>query len=160
MLNSSCVAGCKTDKSIDFDFPGGTVADLLNAFVAAAPEYRWRADGEVIHVLRSGQHVPLAGIVVDYPGATNETRFHIWRSLHDLPEYRAWLKSSQSHPGGRAQGADFKFDRGPIDIPAGRMAISHILDQAATKTGDGVWAVLQSDPSSPICSVAVVLWSW
>jgi hypothetical protein len=47
----------RTDGKVAFDFPGGTVADLLNAFVAHAPDFRWQADGGIIHVHRNGVHV-------------------------------------------------------------------------------------------------------
>jgi len=148
------------DQRVEFDFSGGTVADLMNAFVAQAPGYQWQADNGIIHVFRDGEHLPLADLVLDYPGASDKTRLDIWEGLHNSPEYTAWMKSSQCYPGERLHPMFFHFDRGPIDIPPGKMTVAQLLDQVAIKTGDGFWAVLQSDPSNPVCTVGVIDWSW
>lgn len=149
----------KSDKGIQFDFPGGTVADLLNAFVSKAPDFRWQDDGGIIHVFRGGQHPALADLEVDYPGASEKSRYEIWMSLHQRPEYMGWMKSSQCHPVERLRSDYFKFDIGPIDIPAGRLTIAQVLDQAAMKSGDGFWAVLQSDPSDSVGKSRMIEWS-
>jgi len=150
----------RTDKAIEFDFPGGTVTGLLDAFVAHAPDFKWQDDGGIIHVFRDGRHVPLADLVLDYPGASNAIRFDIWRSLHRRPEYIAWMNSSHCRAAERWRPWYFKYDSGPIDIPAGRVSVSQLLDYEATKTGDGFWAVLQSDSLDGPCMVAIIDWSW
>ena len=150
----------KTDPKISLDFSGGTVADLLNAFVAKAPDYRWQNDDGIIHVFRTGAPAPLANVVLNYPGASAKERYEIWRELHILPEYIGWMKSHQCHGSERIRPRDFKFNRGEIDIAAGQMTVAQLLDQVAKKSGDGFWAVLQSDPVDPVCRVSVIDWSW
>jgi hypothetical protein len=150
----------KTDPKISLDFSGGTVADLLNAIVAEAPDYRWQNDDGIIHVFRNGARAPLVKLVLNYPGASQKDRYEIWREFHTLPEYVGWMKSYQCRPLERIRLVDFRFDDGPIDIAAGQMTVGQLLDQVAKKSGDGFWAVLQSDPSDPVCHVSVIDWSW
>lgn len=150
----------KTDPKISLDFSAGTLADLLNAFVAEARDYRWQNDGGIIHVFRNGAPASLAGVVLNFPGATGEDRYDIWRQLHRLPEYVAWMKSHQCRPFERSRPMDFSFNNGQIiDIPAGQITVAQLLDQVAKKSGDGFWAILQSDPSDPVCRVSVIDWS-
>jgi hypothetical protein len=150
----------KTEPKISLDFSGGTVADLLNAFVAEAPDYRWQSDDGIIHVFRSGAPATLANVVLNYPGAYEKDRYEIWRELQTLPEYVAWMKSYQCRTWRRIRPMDFKFNNGLIDVAPGQMTVAQLLDQVAKKTGDGFWAVLQSDPSDPVCHVSVIDWSW
>ncbi len=150
----------KTDPKISLDFSGGTLADLLNAFVAEARDYRWQNDDGIIHVFRNGAPASLASVVLNFPGATGEARYEIWRQLHTLTEYVAWMQSHQCRPFERSRRLDFSFNNGQIiDIPAGQMTVAQLLDQVAKKSGDGFWAVLQSDPSDPVCHVSVINWS-
>lgn len=149
----------KSDPKISLDFAGGTLADLLNAFVAEARDYRWQNDDGIIHVFRNGASASLASVVLNFPRATGEDRYEIWRQLHTLPEYVAWMNSHQCHRLERIRPLDFRFDDGPIDIPAGQMTVAQLLDQVAKKSGDGFWAILQSDPSDPVCHVSVIDWS-
>jgi hypothetical protein len=150
----------KTDPKINLDFSGGTVGDLLNAFVARAPDYRWQSDRGIIHVFRNGAPASLANVVLNYPGASGKERYEIWRTLHTLPEYVSWMKTHQCRPFERIRPLDFKFNDGPIDIAPGQMTVAQLLDQVAKKSGDGFWAVLQSDPSDSFCRVSVIDWSW
>lgn len=149
----------KTDPKISLDFSGGTVADLLNAFVAQAPDYRWQNDDGIIHVFRNGGPALLASVELNYPGASGKRRYDIWREIHTLPEYVDWMKSYQCRAFDPSRLEDFRFDDGPIDIAAGKITVAQLLDQVAKKSGDGFWAVLQSDPSDGACHVSVIAWS-
>jgi hypothetical protein len=127
----------KTDPKISLDFSGGMVADLLNAIVAEAPDYRWQNDDGIIHVFRSGAPAPLAKLVLNYPGASQKDRYEIWRELQTLPEYVGWMKSNQCRSWGQIRRMDFRLNDGPVDIPAGHMTVAQLLDQVAKKSGDG-----------------------
>lgn len=150
----------KTDPRISLDFSGGTLGDLLNAFVVQAPDYRWQNDGGIIHVFRNGAPAPLANVVLNFPGASQKDRYLLWRTLHTLPEYVSWMQANQCRPFERLRPMDFHFDDGFIDIAPGQMTVAQLLDQVAQKSGDGFWAVLQWDPSEPVCHVSVIDWSW
>ena len=150
----------KTDPKISLDFSGGAVADLLNAFIAVAPDYRWQVDDGIIHVFRNGGPALLANVELNYPGASGKRRYDIWQEIHTLPEYIDWMKSYQCRREERSRLVDFRLDDGPINIAAGKMTVARLLDQVAKKSGDGFWAVLQSDPSDRPCRVSVIAWSW
>jgi hypothetical protein len=150
----------KTDPKINLDFAGGTVANLLDAFVAAAPDYRWQNDDGIIHIFRNGAAPQLANVVLSYPGATAKLRFQIWRQIHTLPEYVGWMNSYQCRAREQSRLEDFRLDDGPIDIAAGQMTVAQLLDQGEKKSGDGFWAVLQSNPTDRGCQVSVIAWSW
>jgi hypothetical protein len=150
----------KTDPKINVDFSGGTVRDLLNAFVAAAPDYRWQNDKAVIHVFRNGPPSPLANLSLNYPGASQKQRFEVWQTLHFLPEYLNWMKTNQCRSFERIRPLDIHFNNAPIDIAPGQMTVAQLLDQVATKSSDGFWAVLQFDPSEPGCRVSVIDRAW
>ncbi|MGA7924437.1 MAG: hypothetical protein WCA20_00405 [Candidatus Sulfotelmatobacter sp.] len=149
------------DGKVAFDFPGGTVADLLNAFVAEAPEYRWQEDKGIIHVFRKGADVSLANVAMDYPGAKGATRLEIWRDLHVRPEYRNWMTVNRCVAADHKPfPKDFKFHRDPISIEPGTMTIAQLLDQVALKSGQNSWAILQvpaSGPNQP-CRVWINAW--
>jgi hypothetical protein len=150
----------KSDQKISLDFPGGTLADLLGAFVTQAPDYHWQNDNGIIHVFRNGASISLANVMLNYPGASQQERYLIWLGLRRLPEHVGWMKTYQCQPFARMSAFDFKFNDGPIDIPAGAVTVAQLLDQVAKKSGDGFWAILQSDPSDPVCRISVIDWSW
>ena len=150
----------KTDSKINLDFSGGTLGDLLNAFVAQAPDYRWQNDQGIIHVFRNGAPVSLANVALNFPGVSKKRRYQIWLTLRRLPEYVNWMETNQCRPFDRFRPMDFHFDDYPIDIAPGQMTVAQLLDQVAKKSGDGFWAVLQWDPSGPVCHVSVIDWSW
>lgn len=59
------------ESTIVFDFPGGTIPDLLNQFASQAPDYEWRNEPNgMIRVSRRGGHVSLLDAVLAYPGRT------------------------------------------------------------------------------------------
>jgi len=149
----------KNDKPVSFDFPGGTVSDLLNAFVALAPAYRWQEDKGMLHVFRTGAQVSLADVVVDYPGAKDESRLDIWRGLHVMPEYRAWMGANHCQTADRFVPKMFKTHRDPISIEPGTMTFAQLLDQVATKSGQNSWSILQVPGSQKQqCHVWVNVW--
>jgi hypothetical protein len=148
------------EKATVLDFPGGTIADLLNMVVAQFPGYRWREEGGIIHVSRKDAHVSLADVVVSYPGAQHRTRLEMWMDIHERPEVKAWMKSMNCHPGEEPFHAkNFKPHKGPISIAPGSMTVTHLLDEVALQSGENYWAVLQrSSPMSHSCHVSVIVW--
>lgn len=147
------------EATVVLDFPGGTAADLLNMFIAQAPNYSWReANNGVIHVGRSGAHVALLDVVMAYPGADNRTRQQIWEDIADRPEVSAWMSSTHCSRGEFFHGGEFKDHNGPIYIPPGTITVEQLLDAVAAKSGGNYWAVLQSPVPSNSCRVAIILW--
>jgi hypothetical protein len=148
----------KQESDIVLDFPGGTVADLLDMFVATSPGYRWtETDSGVIHVSRTGAHVSLLDVVMSYPGAVKRSRHDIWEDIAKRPEVRAWMQSSHCTRGELFNGKEFRDHNEPINIQAGSMTVAELLDQVASKSGVNYWAVLQSASDSP-CSLQIILW--
>src|SRR5438552_5802945 len=78
---------------IFFDFPGGTVRQLLDSFVSQFPAYQWREDKGIIHVFWHGTHLPLADVAISYPGAQGKTLGQMRLDIPDIPEIKAWLDS-------------------------------------------------------------------
>jgi hypothetical protein len=117
------------DEKIAFDFPGGTVADLLDMFVARSPNYRWEEDNRgIIHVSRKGAHLSLTDVVVSYPGARNKTRLQMWMDIQDRPEVKVWMESANCRPGGDGfRARNFKPHRGPISIAVGPITVGSII---------------------------------
>jgi hypothetical protein len=146
------------EPTIALDFPGGTVADLLNAFTTQAPDYRWEEiDNGILHVFRSGAHVSLVDVVIFYPGASNRTREEIWQDLAQRPEIAAWMRSNHCSRREFFQGKEFRDHNERISIASGPLSVAQLLDEVAVKSGENYWAVLQSPPGTE-CHVAVMLW--
>ena len=80
-------------RPIFFDFPGGTVRQLLDSFVSQFPAYQWREDKGIIHVFWHGTHLPLADVAISYPGAQGKTLGQMRLDIPDIPEIKAWLDS-------------------------------------------------------------------
>lgn len=146
-----------TEPTIKIDFPGGTLADLLNRLVSHAPGYQWREDDGIIHVLWHGAHLPLADVVMSYPGAHDKTVDEIWSDLAARPELNAWLGSNHcsrqqifSETGPTPPPRDFR-----ISISAGSMTLAQLLDRVALKSGES-WEISQSPPGKP-CVVSIFL---
>ena len=147
------------EPTIAFDFPGGTVADLLNALVAKAPDYGWEETKEgVIHVFRRGAQVSLLDVVLSYPGAEKKRRFDIWQGLSKLPEISDWLKSHLCSRREYWFGKEFSWNNDPISIAPGTMTVRQLFDEVAVKSGSNTWVVLQEPPSEDSCHVALMLW--
>jgi len=147
------------EPSVAFDFPGGTVSDLLSLFATQAPGYTWQEgpDG-VVHVRRTGAHVSLLDVVMAYPGVRNQTRKEIWEDIAERPEISAWMNSGRCSRAEFFHGEEFRANNGPISIAAGNLTLEQLLDVVATKSGTNYWAVLQSPPSAGPCRVAIILW--
>jgi hypothetical protein len=149
------------DGKVVIDFPGGTVADLLNAFTNQAPSFRWQKDGEIIHVFRKSATVSLADVVLAYPGAKKLTRMQIWMQIRESPEVKRWVAANNCIDVGRFGPYAFlrtKNSPDSISIAPGTMTLSQLLDKTATQTGVGFWAILQSGPSAKSCKVSIVPW--
>lgn len=146
------------EPSIAFDFPGGTVAELLDMFTSNVPGYEWRqGQDNLIHVARRGSHVSLLDAVLYYPGARDMTRQEIWQDLSSRPEISAWLAANRCSRNELRSGKEFRSHNDPISIDSGAQTLEHLLDEVATKSGENFWAVLQSAPSKP-CRVDIILW--
>ncbi len=146
------------EKTVTLDFPGGTLADLLNMFVSQNPDYRWsEADSGVIHVSRVSGHVPLLDVMMQYPGANQTTREEIWNAIGTQPEIAAWMNSSHCSRQEFFQGNEFRNNNNRISIPAGTLSLTQLLDYVAVKSGENYWAVLESPIGAP-CRISLILW--
>jgi hypothetical protein len=147
------------ESTIAFDFPGGSVADLLNMLVAEVPDYRWEeARGGVIHFYRPGGHVGLIDVVMSYPGAVKRTRKQIWEDIASRPEISSWLSSTRCSRSEFFTGSEFRTNNDRISISSGDVTLAQLLDATAVKSGSKFWAVLQSPPSTTPCQVSIILW--
>lgn len=161
-IGVEAVFDLKTEPTIKIDFPGGTLADLLDRLVSQAPNYRWREDQDVIHVLWHGAHFPLAEVVMAYPGADNKTVQEIWDDLAARPELRAWLSSNHcfrqeiiSSDGGERP-TDYIYRR--ISIEAGSMTLAQLMDRVAIKSGSDFWKIVWSpSPPGQPCEVGIFM---
>jgi len=147
----------KMEPTIDFDFPGGTVADLLNMFVSQASDYRWVEDTGIIHVFWNSTHLPIADVMLSYPGAENKTRQQIWDDIDKRPEVIAWLNANHCERNELFMGKEFRAHNGPISIKAGSMTLAQLLDQVAIKSGENYWAIVQS-PAGQKCQIRISVW--
>jgi hypothetical protein len=145
--------------AIVIDFPGGTVADLLNMFVIQAPSYRW-ADTPtgIIHVSIDDGHIPLLDVVMSYPGAENKTRQQIWQDIASRPEISAWMGSAHCVRGELFHGGEFRDHNGPFSIVAGSLTLEQLLDDVALKSGDNYWVVVQSSRPQVSCQISIMQW--
>ncbi len=146
------------EPTIIIEFPGGTVADLLNAFIAQAPDYEWEENNGAIHVFRKNARVSLVDVQMHYPGASRKTRHEIWNDLAKRPEISTWLNSAHCTRQEYFQSREFKDNNDPISIAAGDRTLKQLLDEVAIKSGDNYWAVLQAPPSRGSCHIAIILW--
>jgi len=148
----------KSESTINLDFPGGTVADLLNMFVGAVPEYRWwETNSGAIRVSRDGGHVSLLDVVVRYPGMLKKTRRDIWQDIAQRPEVSTWMELNKCSRGEIRNGKEFRDHNEPISIEARSLTVADLLDEVATKSGTNYWAVLRS-PAGTSCSIQIILW--
>jgi hypothetical protein len=146
----------KTEPTLNFDFPGGTVADLLNTLVSHAPGYRWDETDGMIHVFRNSTHLPIASVTMSYPGVENKSREDIWEDIAQRPEITAWLEANQCARQELFGGREFRTNNAPISIDPGTMTLAQLLDQVAVKSGVNYWAISQT-PGKP-CQVSIILW--
>ena len=148
----------KEESTIAFDFVGGTVADLLNTFVSVSQDYAWsETNSGVIHVQRSGAHVAILDVALNYPGAVKKTRRDIWQDIAKRPEVIEWMRSNHCTRREFFTGGEFGSHNDPISVEAGSLTVSGLLDEVASKSGNNYWAVLQSPAKTP-CTVHIILW--
>lgn len=146
------------EPTVEFDFPGGTVADLLNMFVSKVPDYSWQEDDrQIVHVSRKDGHVALLDVVMNYPGAVKRSRKQIWEDIAKRPEVSAWLDSNRCARSELFGGWEFREHNDPISIEPGFITVSQLLDEVAVKSGENYWAVLQSG-SANNCRIDIILW--
>src|SRR5579864_1626064 len=110
------------EATISFDFPGGTVSDLLNLFSSQVPEYEWhQGASSFIHMSRRGAHVSLLDVRLDYAGVHDMSRKDFWEGVSKVPEIAAWLDSNHCSRDQFTQGGEFKTYNGPISINSGTL---------------------------------------
>jgi hypothetical protein len=145
------------EPTIIFDFPGGTVSDLLNMFVSQAPDYQWQEgrDG-IVHVSRRDAHVSLVDVFLSYPGARDKTRQEISEDISNIPEVAAWLSSNHCSRDQFSHGGEFRSNNTPISIASGPLTVEQLLDEVALKSGANYWVVLRAPDSKP-CRVTIIL---
>jgi len=148
----------KTEPKIKIHFRGGRLANLLDRLVSQAPEYRWTEDDGIIHVLWHGAHLPLANVAMSYPGVRDKTKLEIWQDLAARPEVKAWLDSNHCsrQEAFSITGATGTTPHVRISIEAGSITLARLLDQAAIKSGENFWKIVQSPPGKP-CVVGIFL---
>jgi hypothetical protein len=147
----------KHQSIIVFDFPGGTVADLLDMFVVASPNHSWsETRSGVIHVVRDAAQVSLLDVVISYSGGIKKTRHEIWEDLAKRPEISEWMHSHACERGEVFNGSEFRNHNDPISIESGSLTLAELLDRAAVKSGVDYWTVLQSPPDTP-CRIQIIL---
>jgi hypothetical protein len=148
----------KKESTVVLDFPGGTVADLLNLFVSQEPEYQWaESSAGIIRVSRNNAHVSLLDVVISYPEPFKKTRRDIWEDLGKNPQVSEWMQSSHCSPATLFNGKEFRDHNDPISIEPGSRTVAALLDEVAVKSGVNYWAVLQSAPGTQ-CYVNIILW--
>ena len=144
-------------RPIVFDFPGGTVRELLDSFVSQFPGYQWNEDKGIIHVLWHRTHLPIADVAMSYPGAHDQTLLQVYWGLGSIPELKAWLESHHcSYPDGVITFGN--PGRAPtLSVDGGSMTLAQLLDQVAIKSGENYWSIVQTPPGEP-CEVSIHLW--
>ena len=144
-------------RPIVFDFPGGTVRELLDSFLSQFPRYQWSEDKGIIHVLWHGAHLPIADVAISYPGAQDQTLLQVYWGLGAIPELKAWLESHHcSYPDGVITFGN--PGRAPtLSVDGGSMTLAQLLDQVAIKSGENYWSIVQTPPGEP-CEVSIHLW--
>jgi hypothetical protein len=157
VIGVEAVVDYKTEPTVKLDFPGGTLADLLNMFVSQVPEYRWSEDDGLIHVFRNAAHLPIADVLMSYPGARDKTREEIWEDIAARPEIKTWLDSNHCSRQELFNGKEFRSHNGRISIDPGSMTLAQLLDEVAVKSGVNYWAILQSPPGKT-CQLSIFLW--
>lgn len=146
-----------TEPTIKIEFPGGTLADLLNRLVSQAPNYQWKEEDGIIRVLWHGTHLPIANVVIAYPGAHDKTVEAIYWDLGTLPELRAWLRSDHCSLLHGVIGAQLgTWDDRRISIDAGSMRLRELLDRVAIKSGGNYWAIVRSSAADQQCWVSIL----
>jgi len=160
-IGVEAVVDYKTEPTINIDFPGGTLGQLLDRLISQTPQYRWIEDDGIIHVLWHGAHLPIANVVMFYPGVQDKTRLEIWEDLAARPELKAWLEANHCSrqeilgggglftPGDKSRTRDVR-----ISIDGGSITLAQLLDQVAIKSGKNYWSIVQSPASKP-CQVSI-----
>jgi hypothetical protein len=148
----------KGESTIVLDFPGGTVAGLLDMFVSQSPDYRWEETNTgILHVSRDNAHVSLLDVQMSYPGAFKKTRREIWEDIAKRPEVEAWMQSNRCVREEFFNGKEFREHNDPISIAPGSLTVAQLLDEVAVKSRVDYWAVLQSPPGTS-CRMDIILW--
>ncbi len=159
VIGVDAVVDYKTEPSIAFDFPDGTLADLLDMFLSQAPGYRWdETDEGVVHVSNGDRDLSaLKNLAISYPGAEKKTREEIWEDLANRPEISDWLKSAHCMRQEFFNGKEFRNHNGRISIPPGPVTLSQLLDKVAADSGENYWSILKTNPDGS-CRISIHLW--
>lgn len=89
VLYPQCGEEERVGESLAAPPPGASLAEALDALVAAAPRYLWRSEGGVVNVFPAGTHTPLLDLRVARFRAENlRTPGEALGRLLDSPEVR------------------------------------------------------------------------
>ena len=148
------------ERTISIDFGGGTAAELMNQFAQQAPEYSWKDDGTVIHVFQKAAHVPIADVLMAYPGAQQKTRQEIWEDIQNRPEINRWMETFRCDRQELMSGTEFSQNNDRITVEPGQLTLAQLLDAVIIKSGDNHWVISLSRPRRPgdTCKITIFLW--
>lgn len=148
-------------KDISVSIPQGTVADIFNALVQQAPNYKWVETGGVVNVIPRRQNGnSVLDIAIARFRATNATPDAIHSAIISLPEVKAWLNQNQLvergfHTPSILVGKDGKTDQPRVSLSLKNMTLRQIMDTIVKKSGFHVWFVGRYDDHRQYLSISI-----
>jgi hypothetical protein len=145
-----------TDQTYKVDVADGTLADVMSALMAEAPNYSWNEDSDgAIRV--TGPSAPdLPDLVIAYRGAS-ATRKQIWESLVTIPELNQWLSTHHCAREEIQSGKEFRNNNDPLSIRAANIPLGKLFDEVSGQSGSMFWGLLQNNRAGQ-CNLSIFLW--
>lgn len=133
-------------KHISVSISKGTVADIFNALVQQAPNYKWVESGGVVNVLPQQGGDSVLDLKIARFHVTHATPDGLHTAIRSLPEVRAWL--NQHHltehgpvTGNVLIGRNGKTDQPHVSLSVKNITLREIMNTIVKKHGFHVWFV-------------------
>lgn len=147
-----------SETRMNFDFTGGTLAQLADQLAALLPGASWRQiAGAGIVIYRDGKAVELAKTEISLSGVRKATLRQTWELLTAQPELKTLMRDEHCKEMNLFRGHEWANDSPTITLPAGTVTLEQAIALAVTKSGRFYWTVLDNLREGQ-CEISIAVW--
>jgi len=150
----------QTAGHISIDVSKGTVADIFNALIQRAPNYKWVESNGVVNVMPLQDTDSVLNLKIARFYVTHATPDDLHIAIRSLPEVEAWLNQRQLAERGFMTssiliGANGETDQPRASLRLKNMTLREIMNRAVKKPGFLIWFVGRYGDHSQYLNISI-----
>ena len=150
-------------QGVSIKVSDGTAADVLNAIMEHAPDYKWIEENSVIDIMPKENGDSVLNLNIGHFKVHDATPSHIHEVVVSLPEVKAWMSRNQVVErsliaGSILIGSNGKTDEPRLSLERRNATLREIMNSLIVKTkkaGPGNWFFSRYGDSSEYLNIGI-----